>query len=205
MSLKTIVKVGNISNLSDARYCAGMGVDYLGFCMDHYDTNYIDAENFKNIKNWVVGPKIIGEFSTNKSDYIRDSLRNYSMDMLEVSYPEVISEITDIQIPKILRIDVSSYPTMDSVEERLETFSDQAAFFILEKSDDSQDSLSTVLSLASRYKILLGFGIDEKTVSQLILSSNIYGISMHGGSEIQPGFKDYDDLADILEILERDD
>ena len=25
MALKTFVKVGNISNLSDARYCAGMG------------------------------------------------------------------------------------------------------------------------------------------------------------------------------------
>lgn len=205
MSLKTIVKVGNISNLSDARYCAGMGVDYLGFCVDHYDPNYIDAENFKNIKNWVVGPKIIGEFSTNKSDYIRDNFRNYSLDMLEVSYPEVISEITDIKIPKILRIDVSSYPDMDSIEERLEAFSDQVAFFILERSGDSRDSLSTALSLASRYKILLGFDIDEKTVSQLILPSNIYGISMHGGSEIQPGFKDYDDLADILEILEKDD
>ena len=29
MPLKTFVKVGNITNLSDARYCAGMGVDML--------------------------------------------------------------------------------------------------------------------------------------------------------------------------------
>ena len=29
--LKTQVKVSSITNLSDARYCAGMGVDLLGF------------------------------------------------------------------------------------------------------------------------------------------------------------------------------
>ncbi len=34
MALKTIVKVGNITNLSDARYCAVMGVDMLGFCLN---------------------------------------------------------------------------------------------------------------------------------------------------------------------------
>ena len=29
--LKTLVKVSGIENLSDARYCAGMGVEFLGF------------------------------------------------------------------------------------------------------------------------------------------------------------------------------
>jgi phosphoribosylanthranilate isomerase len=34
MALKCFVKVGNVTNLSDARYCAGMGVDLLGFPVD---------------------------------------------------------------------------------------------------------------------------------------------------------------------------
>ena len=205
MSLKTIVKVGNISHLSDARYCAGMGVDYLGFCLDHTNQNFIDPDNFKNIKNWVVGPKIVGEFSTNTPEYIRDNIRNYSLDMLEVSSPEVIYQISDINIPKILRINVSSFPDINNLEKLLEELSGQVNFFIIEKSDDSSHVLSSFFTLANTYKIMAGFDLESKMVSQLILMSNIYGISMQGGSEIKPGYKDYDDLAEIFEILEKED
>jgi phosphoribosylanthranilate isomerase len=48
MALKTKVKAGNITNLSDARYCAGMGVDWLGFPAD-----VVNPDTFKEITNWV--------------------------------------------------------------------------------------------------------------------------------------------------------
>ena len=44
--LKTLIKVSNINNLSDARYCAGMGVEMLGFSMDE-----LSIEKFKEKKS----------------------------------------------------------------------------------------------------------------------------------------------------------
>ena len=44
MSLQTFVKVGEITNLSDARYCAGMGVDLLGFNVVENTPGYVDSE-----------------------------------------------------------------------------------------------------------------------------------------------------------------
>ena len=43
--LKTIVKVSEVNNLSDARYCAGMGVEYIGFSMDN-----VPFEKYKEMR-----------------------------------------------------------------------------------------------------------------------------------------------------------
>ena len=44
--LKTLVKVGEINNLSDARYSAGMGVELLGFALKHPERKVITKEEY---------------------------------------------------------------------------------------------------------------------------------------------------------------
>ncbi|MFM7857070.1 MAG: hypothetical protein ACKO96_35380, partial [Flammeovirgaceae bacterium] len=58
MSLKITVGVGNITNLSEARYCAGMGVNYLCFPAER-----IDPENYKAITSWINGPLCVVDIS----------------------------------------------------------------------------------------------------------------------------------------------
>ena len=53
--LKTKVKVSSIENLSDARYCAGMGVEWLGFPLA------MPVEKLEEIRNWLAGVQIVGE------------------------------------------------------------------------------------------------------------------------------------------------
>ena len=43
MGLKTLVKVSEVNNLSDARYCAGMGVEMIGFSLDENHPKFIEA------------------------------------------------------------------------------------------------------------------------------------------------------------------
>jgi len=205
MSLKTSVKVGNISNLSDARYCAGMGVDFLGFCLDHFDSNYMDPDNLKIIQEWVVGPMIVGEFSSTQPDYIRGNIIKYSLDMIEISSPIILEEISEINIPKILKFDISKFEDIGKLEKALKASCEMATFFIIEKSGNSNIFFSDLDQLATNYKIFLGFDIEAENVRKWLSSSNIGGISMRGSTEVKPGFKDYDDLADILEILEKED
>ena len=61
MALKTFVKVGNITNLSDARYCAGMGVDQIGFNIDPANSSYTEQDDLDSIRAWVSGVEIIAE------------------------------------------------------------------------------------------------------------------------------------------------
>ena len=59
MPLKTFVKVGSITNLSDARYCAGMMVDMLGFRSVEGQEGYIKPAQFQEIRGWISGPLVI--------------------------------------------------------------------------------------------------------------------------------------------------
>ena len=49
MYLKYFVYVSSVNNLSDARYCSGMFVDYIGFDFDQNSKNKISIDNFKEI------------------------------------------------------------------------------------------------------------------------------------------------------------
>ena len=55
MMLKTFVKVSGVNNLSDARYCAGMGVDVIGFNIDPELGEAIDPVKFGEISSWLAG------------------------------------------------------------------------------------------------------------------------------------------------------
>ena len=59
MSLVTKVKAANITNLSDARYCAGMGVDWIGFPLSQ-----VNPTVFSEITGWLSGPQWVVEFQT---------------------------------------------------------------------------------------------------------------------------------------------
>jgi phosphoribosylanthranilate isomerase len=51
---------------------------------------------------------------------------------------------------------------------------------------------------------MIGFQIDRQSIHAWIDETDIFGISLKGSTEIKPGFKDYDELADILEEIELD-
>jgi phosphoribosylanthranilate isomerase len=58
MALRMRVKVGGITNLSEARYCAGMGCDYLGF---RVGGKGLSPNEFREIAGWVPGPQLVVE------------------------------------------------------------------------------------------------------------------------------------------------
>ena len=54
--------IRGINNLSDARYCAGMGADKLTFVLDPALPGHLDARTVKELAGWVAGVELIGEF-----------------------------------------------------------------------------------------------------------------------------------------------
>jgi len=205
MALRTIVKVGSISNLSDARYCSGMGVQYLGFSLDSDNENYVDPQTLKSIREWVVGPRIVGEFSTSDLDSITNTIERYDIDAIQISDIEVCNTITSIDLPVILALDISTFENPVELREVMAKVNDRVAFFLLYKSKDNTDiQKEDLLVLANDFRIMVGYGIDVSSIGSWIDNTNIYGICLKGSIEIKPGFKDYDELADILEMLEID-
>ena len=208
MSLKTFVKVSGVNNLSDARYCAGMGVDVLGFNLDNLSGEHISPEKFIAIKEWVSGVSFAAEFSLSPAQAIETQLQNYpAFDFLQVENPNDISELTHLHIPVILLVDVSKFDSAENVAKLMEEHAGSVRYFMLElgRNDTSTVSFEEMLALTEKYPVILGYGIDTENVSTLIEQTSIAGIALQGGDEIRPGYKHFDELADILEAVEAEE
>lgn len=208
MALKSFVKISGINNLSDARYCAGMTVDVLGFSFEPTHPDYIDPNKFSAITEWLSGVAFCAEFEMADADQIRDTLEQYpEVDYLQITNPDYLPALQLLQKPIILRLSNAMLNDAASLEKLLEKSAPDVTFFLFEEEDPSRKTATVedALKVAEDYPVVLGFGLEEDNVQTLLEQGNIQGIALRGGDEIKPGYKDFDDLADILEAIEIDD
>jgi phosphoribosylanthranilate isomerase len=207
MQLRTFVKISEVNNLSDARYCAGMGVNLLGFNIDPNSSQSIAPDRYKEIIDWVAGVKLVGEFDQSSAEEVGEHLQQYPVDVIQCNKEENLQGFHKLGKPVIFRIDVSEIDSAEELQQLMERNKGVAEFFLLEnKDEDYRISLEKeIFALARQYPIVLGFSITEDNVIDLLDEYPFKGIALKGGDEIKPGYKDFDELADILEQLESDD
>ncbi len=187
MPLKTLVKVGNITNLSDARYCAGMGVDFLGFNVIDGQSQFIPVNTFQEIRGWVSGPRVVAElYGYNDNVSLADILSNYAPDLIECSFHEFQALRTKTNLPFLVKV---------SAEEAKAIKSDAAIQYLI----IDQSELSKVTTAMPLLVVLQ----DKAQLDTVVESGSVKGVVLSGTSEIRPGFKEYD-IADVLEALETD-
>ncbi len=192
MGLKLSVKIGDVTNLSDARYAAGMGVDYIGFNIDTNSNYFVNASTFKQIVNWVSGVNIIGEVGNNLP-----SEENFSPYLTETINPLLVNNHT------VFRINGTSLP-ISQLEAIIK--SNPAFFYVIEISPEQIKTDSNALtSLCLKYTVYLSSIFNETLLEQIVTAIKPKGIEIKGGHEDQPGFKDYEGIANVLEWLEEED
>ena len=195
MQLKTKVKVGNITNLSDARYCAGMGVDLLGFPIGNKN-DQISIETFTDIAEWVAGPEFI-------------------LELAEPIDEELLGKVTQIEAIKFIQMNLSQLGRLKSKlagksiiltltltewnKYGHQLKNDMISYVTLEKIEAEERHL--VEELNQQIPVLVEFEKQQLTIDDL-LKLPITGIVLEGSAENKPGQKNYDHLADVLESLE---
>jgi len=200
MALETLVKVSNITNLSDARYCAGMGVELVGFVMDKFSDDYTPPEKLKEIKSWLAGVQIVGETDASDYDEIAALLQSYEIDILQISDPTLLPKINALGKPIILKLDAES----TYLEDYLKNYNTFVEYFLIDGQELNDFFLYHLKEYAADSAVILGFGITPENVHQLLAETPIKGIALKGSQEIRPGYKDYEELSEILEQLDVD-
>ncbi len=207
MALQTTVKISNVTNLSDARYCAGMGVDLLGFSMDADAPNYVEPAKFAEIRAWVAGVHIVGETSSTDPEQIETLLETYDPDLLQVEEAAMLPYLSHFGKPLILRLDLAQL-TLDQLEVLLATNHASVEYFLLDSPAPIHldgDLRALLHRVSARYPLLLGFGMSADTVQTLLGELPASGLALTGGDETAPGNRDFGELMDILEAIEVDD
>jgi phosphoribosylanthranilate isomerase len=206
--LSTLVKISNVTNLSDARYCAGMGVDMLGFSVDEGSTSYITPKKFQELRGWIAGVKLVAETAESDVPRLLSLLADYEVDALQVEDPSLLPFLkSELDKPLLLRINVDEHEA-DELDALMARSALDVSFFLLESEENqplSSEWIDYLNRLGKDFPILLGFGLDdEKEVLRVTESGQLQGIALRGSEEIRPGYKDFGTLMDILEALELD-
>lgn len=205
MALSSFVYISDVENLSDARYSAGMGVDLLGFKLDPKDESSLKQEQFNEISEWISGVKIVGEFGDSNPDEVKELISNFKVDYLMVSNESQIHDFSMIGIPLIYKMIINDDNKKD-LDSTLNYCSGTVDYFLMDSDQVELDEVdkNVICKYASKYPIVLGYGINIENAKTIVDELNLAGLCLKGSPELRPGYKDFDEMADILEALEVD-
>lgn len=181
MSLKTNVWVNKITTLSEARYCAGMGVQFLGF-----QPAVVDVKTYRDITGWVSGPSFFLDISEEMT--MPAKVADYACEYLLIREEQVNELPATIDSKLLIKRSLSSSGSTPSPA--------RADFILLE--NWAPESLEraparTVVAVSNPDEALLA------------ISLPIAGILLQGSTEASPGLMEYDHLSAVLELLETED
>jgi phosphoribosylanthranilate isomerase len=202
MALKRIVKINEVNNLTDARYVAGMGVDMIGFNIDRKSPHFVGEDKYREIRGWISGVQIVGEVGVCEEAEIRSLIEQFHVDLVQTSSVDTFKALKKMQFPAIFKAYLYEYETL----EFLKMDKMHPDYLLVEKhGEDISDMESSQLRhLCVEFNVLLGFGVTAENVEKLMESYDLTGFALFGGDEVRPGYREFDDLADILEKLEFD-
>jgi phosphoribosylanthranilate isomerase len=179
MALKTTVAVGNITNLSEARYCAGMGVQYLCF-----PAHRIDPKTFKEITGWVNGPTFIIDVS--QIENAQEAMNAYAADHWLLSQIQC-SQLHFSEGKKI-------FLDARTIVSPMEIDASQVSFIVIR-----EEQLDVFPREMSEKLLVTG---DTNSLISKMERTNFCGLWLEGTEEERPGLKDYSKLETVLEKLD---
>ncbi|WP_018343359.1 hypothetical protein [Cytophaga aurantiaca] len=203
MGLTIPVILNSVNNLSDARYAAGMGVDLMGFEVEEGAERYVTPDLFKAITAWLSGVQTVASTSVLNPERISFINEHYQPDFIQFESVEGISQSDLSEITCIQKIAISSGNELAVLKDIKQQMYDEANFVLLELSEwaDWKNHKEIISEVNTHHTILWALPIEKEDVA-LIQSLELKGIALKGGDEQRPGWKDLDELIDILEALE---
>jgi len=199
MSLKYFVKVGNVNNLSDARYCSAMGVNQLGFKLSDFGNNDSTIDNIKEIIRWINGVDIVAEFDNNDVEFINSIIKMELFDFIQLNHK---IHINDINIdPKKIIISINHNDEFNEffIDDFIKEFS-EISYLIIENVE--LFTSSQLYKFSNNFKILINPTLSFIKNEDLISKYSLLGFNLFGSEEIKAGFKDYNSISDILDLIQ---
>jgi len=191
MSLKSIVKVSHLSNLSDARFCSGMGVELLGFAAVPESQYYMSPTVFQEIRGWVAGPKIIAEiYGLTSPDQISEIVKAYAPDYLEMAWDEYTRYKDALTFPCIVEVGDNASIGLAAHEEKI-------AYIIADEESTCNDVVGVNVPVLVRVE-------STEHLERKMKAGCFQGYVLDGPIQTKAGITSYDELGDILEALEED-
>lgn len=208
-----LLKASEIANLTDARYFSSWGVEWLGFCLDASQESYVSDAAFHAMREWLVGPKIVGEFgAVVDSETLHQAIERLKLEAIQIGQFTALEEVAHLEgrIEILKEQVVEQLSDLDNFESEWSNWSNLVHSFILDfekngytwqdlKADEL--ALARVQELCKKFPILISIRFEATELTPLLEILQPQGLSLKGGEEEKVGYKSFDQLDTIYEVL----
>ncbi len=214
--LTTTVKASSVSNLTDARYFAAWHVEWLGFDLTTSGLERLPLIQVKEIKDWIEGPKIVGELEVLDIEESQQIINFLELECIQVGMHTPIEYFNSLTVSTIIKeVIIESTTTYSSLKKHLDTYFDYVDYFLIDfsKNNINWDSLKEgtgsltqqeLKDVCSQYEVFLSLDYSDKNTIEIVAEINPLGLIVKGGIEEKVGFKSFDELDEIFELLEEE-
>ncbi|MCP9769943.1 hypothetical protein EGI22_18725 [Lacihabitans sp. LS3-19] len=180
---KTIL-VKSITSLSEARFCAGMFVDFISFDFNPNSEDFINKAQFDEIRGWLSGVKILGSLNSNDIFEIIECIQSNKLDGFLFAEDQ-IAMMSEITVPFKV-VELASLDNISLIEkESLIIYTGMFEPDLFESIDINNE-------------ILLGYDFENVKID----FEKLKGYAFKGSKENQPGINNYDQLMDAFDLLD---
>ncbi|MGB3547582.1 MAG: hypothetical protein WBA17_11440 [Saprospiraceae bacterium] len=218
MTLTTSVLAGGITHLTDARYFAAWGVEWLGFPLGRHGTEGITPNQFHALREWLEGPKFVGEYGFVESvGEVLAQANELKLDALRLGahVDRETARLLAAKLPVLQEIAIEGYVPAQETSSALAERSEWTTAFILHFDRGGiqlQDlrmgrpySLEVVRRWSEQFPIILSIDLNDTAAADLIEElPALTGLAVQGGEEEAVGMKSFDDLDGFFESLEKE-
>jgi phosphoribosylanthranilate isomerase len=201
-----LIKASRITNLTDARYFAAKEVDFLGFNLEEGTEGFLDPMYMKAIREWVEGPRIVGEFSRASAAYVREAAAFFGLDAVQITADQA-SQLHDLEgLTVILEIGTGALGDL----QWLKNAAPFVSYFLVKNhwadpsaGDFPAEQLESLKNICATYPVLLQTDATAAQLPALLEAAGPAGLSFVGGDEEKVGVKSFDEIDAIFDLLGR--
>ena len=185
------IKASQINNLTDARYFAALGVEWIGFKLDLSSDDRVEPALFHGIRSWIEGPKIVAEIGKTPISLFSEVYELNSFDLFQSS--ETLEGRDQI------------IPFKPESLEALNTLLPSSVYLLDFQNISEAEiyaSIPDLQNLNERLNFIWPAPKQNEFLKVLLEQVKPYGIEVKGGREEKVGFKSFDELDEFFDTLE---
>ncbi len=192
------LKICGITQLDDARFCAGAGADYLGFIQHEDSPRYIAPKQAGRIIEWIHGPQAVGVFVNTPAEQINEAAGAVGFRLVQLHGHEPPEACAAVERPVIKAFRVRHDASAEQLRALMAPYDGVADYFLLDTHHTSLwgstgESFNWRLAreLAGDFPLFLAGGISAENIEEAVRTMRPYAVDLSSSLEAAPGVKDF--------------
>lgn len=204
------LKVCGITDLSDARYLAGLGVDYLGFIQHEESPRYVDPKHAGEMIEWIYGPEPVGVFVNDDAETVNRVCEQAGFTVAQLHGTESVETVEAVEVPVIKAVHVVHDASSEQLRQIMEPYAEHVDYFLLDTHRTNMwggtgESFNWRLArdLAEEFPLFLAGGLTAENLEEAVETMRPAGIDVSSSLESEPGKKDFGKIDAFFDVYQQ--